>query len=109
MAAAQKTLSLYVPGGPPAGVIVNDNWIPAAMVTSSTGYLGGDVCAGLVVPTDQIIMTGSPTVAQVMAAANQAMSLYAPGGPPAGVIVNGNWIPAGIAASTGGYLTTTGR
>ncbi len=109
LAAAEKASSLYVPGGPPAGVIVNGNWIPAAMVTSSTGYMGGGLCAGLVVPTDQIIMRGSPTVAQVMAAAKQAMSLYVSGGPPAGVIVNGNWIPAGIATSTGGYSTTTGR
>ena len=76
LAAAQKALSLYIPGGPPAGVIVNGNWIPAGMVTTSTGYVGGGLCAGLVVATDQVILTGSPTATQVMAAAKQALSLY---------------------------------
>ena len=37
-----------------------------------------------------------------MTAAQDAIALYVAGDAPAGVIVNGNWVPAGIAANAGG-------
>jgi hypothetical protein len=111
--AAQQALSLYVVGSPPAGVIINGDWVPAPMVANSEEYVGG--CAGPVfptsssfLPTDQISITGCPSIAQVTTAAQDALALYLPGEPPAGVIVNGNWVPAGIAASAGGSLASGG-
>ncbi len=111
--AAQQALSLYVTGAPPAGLIINDNWLPAAQVASSVGYGGG--CAGPLVPTggafrptDQIAIAGCPSVTQVMTAAQDALALYVPGAAPAGVIVNGNWVPAGIDASAGGPVASGG-
>ena len=61
-------------------------------------------------PPDQLVLTGSClTVDAVLAAANQAMSLYVPGDQPAGVIINGNWVPAAWLASNAGlYAVTTG-
>jgi hypothetical protein len=112
-AAAQQALSLYVAGSPPAGLIINGNWMPAAQVASSVEYGGG--CAGPIVPTgspllptDQIAIAGCPSIAQVTTAAQDAVALYVPGAAPAGVIVNGNWVPAGIAASPGGSLASGG-
>ena len=100
-------------GGPPAGLIINDNWLPAAQVASSVAYGGG--CAGPLVPTggslrptDEIAITGCPSVTQVMTAAQDALALYVPGASPAGVIVNGNWVPAGIDASAGGPVASGG-
>jgi hypothetical protein len=110
LAAAQQAAGLYVPGGPPAGVIVNGNWIPVAMVSKSNEYVNNSACAGPLLPStklpsDQISLDGPCLLqAQVMAAAHEAIDLYVPGGPPAGVIVNGTWVPAGIAANAGGFL-----
>lgn len=111
--AAQQALSLYVVGSPPAGLIVNGNWVPASMVASSVVYQGG--CAGPAaptsssfLPTDQINITGCRSIAQVTTAAQDAVDLYTPGDAPAGVIVNGNWVPAGLAASPGGSVASGG-
>jgi len=106
-AAAEKAVALYQPGGQPAGLIVNGNWLPAAMVANSAEYIGASPCAGpqvsSVLAPDQITLVGCMSAAQVMTAAQDAIDLYAPGDVPAGVIVNSNWIPAGIAAGAGGY------
>lgn len=47
----------------------------------------------------QLTVTGPVTPTQVAQAAQQALSAYTPGGPPAGVTINGNWVPASLAAS----------
>jgi hypothetical protein len=110
-AAAQQAIGLYVAGDQPAGLIVNGNWLPAAAIANSEVYVGG--CAGPVLPTsssllptDQITITGCPSIAQVVTAAQDAIALYVPGDAPAGVTVNGNWVPAGIAASGGSFATS---
>jgi hypothetical protein len=111
-AAAQQAIGAYVAGDQPAGLIVNGNWIPAGAVANEEVYVAG--CAGPVLPTsstllptDQITLTGCPSIAQVVTAAQDATALYVAGDEPAGVIVNGNWVPAGIAAS-GGSLASSG-
>ena len=111
-AAAQQAIGQYAAGDQPAGLVVNGNWMPAAAVADSEVYVGG--CAGPVLPTsstllptDQITMTGCPSVAQVVTAAQDAIALYVTGDAPAGVIVNGNWVPAGLAAN-GGSLASGG-
>jgi hypothetical protein len=111
--AAQQAIGQYVAGDQPAGLIVNGNWVPAAAVANSEVYVGG--CAGPVLPTsssllptDQITINGCPSIAQVTTAAQDAVALYVPGDAPAGVIVNGNWVPAAIAASAGGSLASGG-
>jgi hypothetical protein len=105
--AAEQAVALYLPGSQPAGLIVNGNWLPAAMVANSGEYTGASPCAGpqlsSVLAPDQITLVGCMSVTQVMTAAQDAIDLYAPGDVPAGVIVNSNWVPAGIAASAGGY------
>ena len=110
--AAQQALSFYAVGSQPAGVIVNGNWVPAEAVANSEVYVGG--CAGPVLPTsssllptDQITINGCPSVAQVVTAAQDAIALYVGGDAPAGVTVNGNWVPAGLAAN-GGSLASGG-
>jgi len=110
--AAQQALSFYAVGSQPAGVIVNGNWVPAEAVANSEVYVGG--CAGPVLPTsssllptDQITINGCPSVAQVVTAAQDAIALDVGGDAPAGVTVNGNWVPAGLAAN-GGSLASGG-
>jgi hypothetical protein len=45
----------------------------------------------------------------VLAAAQQAMAAYVPDGPPAGVIINNNWVPASfLAANEGEYAVNKG-
>jgi hypothetical protein len=113
LATAQQAISLYAPGDQPAGLIVNGTWMPASMVVNSGVYVGANGCALPLLPTnssllatDQIIVTGvCPTLTQVMTAAQDALALYTAGGSPAGVIVNGNWVPAGVAANPGGSLS----
>ena len=111
--AGQQALSFYAVGSQPAGVIINGNWMPAPMIANSEAYVGG--CAGPVLPTsssllptDQITINGCPSNAQVTTAAQDAVALYVPGDAPAGVIVNGNWVPAAIAASAGGSVASGG-
>ncbi|MGO9657394.1 MAG: hypothetical protein ACLQVK_27385 [Acidimicrobiales bacterium] len=106
-AAAQQAQGLYVAGSPPAGLIINGNWVPASEVATAVAYTGG--CAGpasptsnALLPADQINMSGCASIAEVTTAAQDAVALYSPGDEPAGVIVNGNWVPATIAASPGG-------
>ena len=113
VAAGQQAEALYVPGGPPAGLIINGNWMPAAMVVNSGEYIGANGCDPGVLPSNQVpsalpadqvtIAVACPSLSQVVAAAQDAISMYVPGGPPAGVITNGNWLPAGVAAGAGGY------
>jgi hypothetical protein len=112
IAAGQQAIGLYVVGSQPAGVIINGNWMPAAMVANSEEYVGSNGCAGPLLPlvplaSDQIALTGCLSVAQVMTAAQDATDLYVAGDAPAGVIVNGNWVPAGIASSAGGYSASS--
>jgi hypothetical protein len=111
IAAAQTALAAYAPGDQPAGVIVNGTWEPAALahvgaLATSQGCVG--VAASTSGPvsstnlpageTDQIAVTGTClSAAQVVAAAQDAVMLYAPGDQPAGVIVNGTWVPAAAA------------
>ena len=110
--AVQQAISQYAPGDQPAGVIINGNWMPAATLANSEGYVGG--CAGpllptnsSLLPTDQVAINGAClSVAQVMTAGQDAIGLYVAGDAPAGVIVNGNWVPAGIAANTGGSVAS---
>ena len=61
-------------------------------------------------PADQLVLTGyCLPVDTVLAAADQALGLYALGDQPAGVIINGNWVPAAYLASNAGeYAVTTG-
>jgi hypothetical protein len=106
--AAQQAIGLYAVGDQPAGLIINGNWMPAAMVANSGEYVGADGCAGpllplVPLPADQIALTGCVSVAQVTTAALDATDLYVTGDAPAGVIVNGNWVPAGLASNAGGY------
>jgi hypothetical protein len=105
--AAGQAVALYLPGSQPAGLIVNGDWLPAAMVANSGEYMGASPCAGPQISTaasaDQITLVGCMSTTQVMTAAQDAIDLYVTGDVPAGVIVNGNWVPAGIAASAGGY------
>src|ERR1700733_8167732 len=103
--AAQQALAQYVAGGQPAGLIINGTWIPAAVDNTET-YLGGCALPDLptnstLVPADQITINGCPSITQVETAAQDAIGWYVSGDAPAGVIVNGNWVPAGIAASGG--------
>jgi hypothetical protein len=110
-AAVQQATSQYFPGAEPAGVIINGNWMPAAIVANSEQYVNG--CAGPVLPTnssllptDQITMAACPSVAQLVTAGQDALGLYVPGDAPAGVIVDGDWVPAGIASTAGGALAS---
>jgi hypothetical protein len=116
LAAAQQAVSFYAPGDQPAGLLVNGDWLPAAMVANSGASVGANGCVGPILPTnspflptDQITVTGiCPSVTQVMTAAQDAITLYAPGDAPAGVIVSGNWVPAGVASSAGGNAASGG-
>ncbi len=107
--AAAQAASLYVPGSPPAGVIINNVWVPAEMAAES-GIVGANQCAGpqvpSVLPADQIELTGCVSAAQEATAAQDAIDLYAPGDAPAGIIVNSNWVPAGVATNAGGYAAS---
>jgi hypothetical protein len=111
VAAAEDAMALYVPGDQPAGVIVNGSWVPAA-AAYYVAFNSSSGCVGLVAPTispvaptnnslfptDQIALSGSClSVQQVMAAAREAIALYVPGDQPAGVTVNGGWVPAAAA------------
>ena len=97
--AVQQALSAFSVA--PAGVVVNGSWIPADAVANFQQYIGG--CAvplwtsTLLTAPDQISLTGYVTSEQVAAAAQDAIDLYVPGEIPAGVLINGNWVPAGIA------------
>ncbi len=106
--AAAQALSLYLPGSPPAGLIINGAWLPAAM--ASQGVVGPNQCAGpqvpAVLPADQIELTGCVSATQEATAAQDAIDLYAAGDAPAGIIVNSNWVPAGIATNAGGYASS---
>jgi hypothetical protein len=50
---------------------------------------------------DQLVLTGSciPDTT-IVPEAQDAMALYVPFGPPAGVYINGNWVPAAYLAGT---------
>jgi hypothetical protein len=111
-AAAQQALAQYVAGDQPAGLIVNGNWVPAAVVATTQTYVNGCAVPELpsnstLVPADQIAISGCPSITQVETVAQDAVDFYASGDDPAGVIVNGNWVPAGIAA-TGGAVGSNG-
>jgi hypothetical protein len=61
------------------------------------------IAQGATLPADQIVLNGSClSVDDVLAAAQQAMAAYVLGGPPAGVIINNNWVPAAFLASNEG-------
>jgi hypothetical protein len=111
-AAAQQALGQFVAGGPPAGLIINGNWVPASAVAGTQTYVNGCAVPELpsnstLVPADQITISGCPSITQVEAVAKDAIAFYVSGDDPAGVIVNGNWVPAGIA-STGGTVGSEG-
>jgi hypothetical protein len=109
MAAAEQAMNLYAPGAAPAGVVVNDDWVPAALGSGTVQFAATSGCAGTQLPADQIVVTGAcPSVGQVTAAAQQALGLYAPGDAPAGVIVNGTWVPAGVAETAAGNTVSNG-
>jgi hypothetical protein len=110
--AAQEALGQFVAGDPPAGLIINGNWVPAAAVATTVTYVNGCAVPELpsnstLVPADQISVSGCPSITQVEAVALDAIAYYVPGDNPAGVIVNGNWVPAGVA-STGGTVGSSG-
>ncbi len=110
--AAQQALGQFVAGDQPAGLIINGSWIPAAAVASTETYVNGCAVPELptnstLVPADQITISGCPSITQVEAVALDAIAYYVPGDDPAGVIVNGNWVPAGVA-STGGTVGSSG-
>ena len=108
--AAAQALNAYAIGDQPAGLIINGTWIPAALAATGEQYVNG--CAGPLLPansnllpTDQIVVSGNcPTQAQVTTAATDALSLYATGDQPAGVVVNGIFVPAGVASTADGTL-----
>jgi hypothetical protein len=95
-------------------IVLNGSCISAAQVLAAaqqTGeYVGAGQCAGpqvpSVLPADQITLTGCVTPAQEVTAAQDALDLYAAGDAPAGILVNGNWVPAGIATNAGGYAAS---
>ncbi len=109
-AAAQQAVSLYLPGGQPAGLVINGNWLPAAMAAQSGEFAGANQCAGpqvpSVLPADQITLTGCVSATEEATAAQDAIDLYVTGAAPAGILVNGNWVPAGIATNAGGYAAS---
>jgi hypothetical protein len=108
--AAQQALAQYTPGSPPAGLIVNGSWLPVAMSDATGVYVGAGQCAGpqvpSVLPADQIRLTGCVSATQEATAAQDAIDLYAAGDAPAGILVNSNWVPAGIATNAGGYAAS---
>ena len=56
---------------------------------------------------DQLVLTGTCIPATtIVPEAQDAMALYVPFGPPAGVYVNGNWVPAAYlaGAASGNYI-----
>ena len=54
-------------------------------------------------PADQVNLAGGCiTLLDVSVAITTAIYDYVPNGPPAGIIVNGNWVPAALAATTPG-------
>ncbi len=66
---------------------------PTAMLTPTQAASGP--------APDQLDVTGSNiSPASINAAAQESLENYAPGGPPAGINVNGTWIPAGVAETT---------
>lgn len=110
--AAQEALGQFVAGDPPAGLIINGNWVPAAAVATTETYVNGCAVPELpsnstLVPADQIAISGCPSITQVETVAEDAIAYYVSGDDPAGVIVNGNWVPAGVA-STGGTVGSSG-
>jgi hypothetical protein len=110
--AAQQALGQFVAGDQPAGLIINGSWIPAAAVATTETYVNGCAVPELptnstLVPADQINISGCPSITQVESVALDAIAYYVPGDNPAGVIVNGNWVPAGVA-STGGTVGSSG-
>lgn len=108
-AAAAQAVAQYLPGSPPAGVIINNYWVPAAMAAEA-GIVGANQCAGpqvpSVLPADQIQLSGCVSASQEATAAQDAIDLYAAGDAPAGIIVNANWVPAGVATNGGGYAAS---
>ena len=104
--AAQQALGQYAVGDQPAGLIINGTWMPAAVVANTETYVGGCAAPQLptnstLLPADQITINGCPSIMQVEIAANDAIAAYVSGDAPAGVIVNGNWAPAGVASTSG--------
>ncbi|MGA3218116.1 MAG: hypothetical protein ABSE77_03395 [Acidimicrobiales bacterium] len=49
LSAAQQAIAAYVPGGPPAGVTINNTWVPAVFLLTNAGEFGGGL--GLCVQT----------------------------------------------------------
>ena len=68
----------------------------ASLAAVSIALLGMPSAAfGSTPPPDQLTITGSCiTVPELVALAEQAIMAYVVNGPPAGVWVNGNWVPA---------------
>jgi hypothetical protein len=56
LGAAQAALAAYVAGGPPAGVTINNDWVPAVYLLTNAGQFAGG--AGL---CTQIATTTTPT------------------------------------------------
>jgi hypothetical protein len=66
-----------------------------AVVGVPAAAYGGALPTSL--PNDQLIVSGScVTESQLLTASLQAISDYAPGSQPAGVYINGNWVPANL-------------
>jgi hypothetical protein len=116
--AVQQAGSLYVPGAQPAGLIINGYWVPADAIAYSGEFFNTTGCATpaagsnapqLALATDQIAVNGDCVApASVITAAQDATDLYVQGGAPAGVILNGTWIPAGAASAVGGAVISDG-
>jgi hypothetical protein len=43
LSAAQQAIAAYVPGGPPAGVTINNTWVPAVSLLTNAGNFADDL------------------------------------------------------------------
>jgi len=105
----------YVPGGAPAEIIVNGTVVPVAVAANTPGNyvvnLGCPYFSGSVnpLPKDQVALGGTcTTLVQVQNAVALATANYTPGNPPAGIVVNGNFVPVGLAGSQPWLYTDAG-
>ncbi len=110
------TITNEVPTNEPKPTLPSSSATPPITLTNDSTTIGIAPTA-MLTPTQaapnpsasQLDVSGpSVSSSDVASAAEQALKNYTPGGPPAGITVNGTWVPASIAASNPSAYTTSG-
>jgi hypothetical protein len=79
--------------------------VSASAQTTTTTAAATTTTVPANLPADQLILNGSCIPAQtIFQTAEEAMANYAPGSAPAGVYLNGGWVPAPYMAAFSGLV-----